>query len=278
MDEGVTIFYPATCVIDDDVKIAPDTVIEPFVQILGNSRIGAACRIQSFNVIRDTEIADDVIVQPGCVLEQSIVRRGATLGPFSHLRPDSDIGEGAQDRQLCRDQENASWARDPKPTTSLIWATPKSAPASTSAPEPSPATTTALQKHTTIIEDGAFIGSDSTLVAPAARGQGRLCGRSVVHHERRSRGRAGDRPRKTDRERRMGPRETRRKETEVDLPRRHGKDLLKNKGTKTRFSPCLGAGACPERSRMVVSLLFSSAKSRQTTANASATETARRCP
>ncbi len=44
MAGGVTVFFPATCVVDSDVEIAPDTVIEPFVQILGNSRIGAGCR------------------------------------------------------------------------------------------------------------------------------------------------------------------------------------------------------------------------------------------
>src|ERR1700691_3445336 len=56
MAEGVTIFYPATCVIDDEVEIAPDTVIEPSVQILGRSRIGAACHISSFSVIRNSKV------------------------------------------------------------------------------------------------------------------------------------------------------------------------------------------------------------------------------
>ena len=95
MDDGVTIFYPATCVIDSDVVIAPDTIIEPFVQILGNSRVGAACRISSYNVIRDCEIADGVLIRPGCVLEQSRVGPNAILGPFSHLRAGSEIGEAA---------------------------------------------------------------------------------------------------------------------------------------------------------------------------------------
>src|SRR6202167_2210474 len=60
MAEGVTIFYPTTCVIDADVEIAADTVIDPFVQILGGTHIGAACRIRSYSVIRDSEIADGV--------------------------------------------------------------------------------------------------------------------------------------------------------------------------------------------------------------------------
>ncbi|MFY9980921.1 MAG: bifunctional UDP-N-acetylglucosamine diphosphorylase/glucosamine-1-phosphate N-acetyltransferase GlmU, partial [Candidatus Sulfotelmatobacter sp.] len=95
MAGGVTIFYPATCVIDNDVEIAADTVIEPFVQILGKSRIGANCRIRSYSVIRDSEIADGVLIRNGCVLNESHIAANAILGPYSHLRPGSDIGEGA---------------------------------------------------------------------------------------------------------------------------------------------------------------------------------------
>jgi len=95
MSEGVTIYYPASCVIDNDVAIAADTVVEPFVQILGSSRIGSGCRIRSYSVIRDSEIGDGVLIRPGCVLEEARVGRGAVLGPYSHLRPGSDIGEGA---------------------------------------------------------------------------------------------------------------------------------------------------------------------------------------
>src|SRR5439155_5045918 len=71
MADGVTIFYPATCVIDADVEVAPDTVIEPYVQLLGKTRIGTACRVRSYCVIRDTEIADGVMILPGCVMRES---------------------------------------------------------------------------------------------------------------------------------------------------------------------------------------------------------------
>ena len=65
----MTVFYPATCVFDADVEIAPDTVIEPFVQLLGNTKIGAGCRVRSYSIIRDTEIGAGVVVRPGCVIE-----------------------------------------------------------------------------------------------------------------------------------------------------------------------------------------------------------------
>ncbi|MCU1295892.1 MAG: UDP-N-acetylglucosamine pyrophosphorylase, partial [Acidobacteriaceae bacterium] len=95
MAEGVTIFYPQTCVIDNDVEIGPDTVIEPFVQILGNTRIGEDCRIGSYSVIRNSQIGDGALLLPGCILDESEVRTKASLGPYSRLRPGSEIGEGA---------------------------------------------------------------------------------------------------------------------------------------------------------------------------------------
>src|SRR6266849_11158840 len=95
MADGVTIFYPATCVIDADVQIAPDTVIEPYVQLLGQTRVGTACRVRSYCVIRDSEIAEGVTIRPGCILEEARIGSKAVLGPYSHLRLGSDIGEGA---------------------------------------------------------------------------------------------------------------------------------------------------------------------------------------
>ena len=175
MDQGVTIYYPATCVIDDNVKIAPDTVIEPFVQILGSSRIGAGCRIQSFNVIRDTEIAGDVTVQPGCVLEQSIVRQGATLGPFSHLRPHSDIGEGAKVGNFVETKKIKLGKGSKANHLTYLGDAEIGAGVNIGA-----GTITCnydgFQKYPTIIGDGAFIGSDSTLVAPLRVGKGAYVG------------------------------------------------------------------------------------------------------
>ena len=62
MDAGVTIYLPETVVIDPEVSAGPDTVIEPCVQLLGKTRIGARCTIQAGSVLRDTRVDDDVFV------------------------------------------------------------------------------------------------------------------------------------------------------------------------------------------------------------------------
>src|SRR5260370_18055349 len=102
MAAGVAIYRPDTCVIDSEVEIAADTVIEPFVQILGQTVIGADCRIRSFSVISNSRIADNVTIRPGCVIDQSHIAARAVLGPYSHLRPGSEIGEGAHAANFVR--------------------------------------------------------------------------------------------------------------------------------------------------------------------------------
>jgi len=171
MDEGVTIFYPTTCVIDNDVEIAADTVIEPFVQILGRSRIGSGCHIRSYSVIRDSEIADGVLIRPGCILEEARIGPNALLGPYSHLRPGSDIGEGAHVGNFVETKKIKLGKGSKANHLTYLGDAEIGAGVNIGA-----GTITCnydgVNKHSTVIEDGAFIGSDSTLVAPVRVGKG----------------------------------------------------------------------------------------------------------
>jgi bifunctional UDP-N-acetylglucosamine pyrophosphorylase / glucosamine-1-phosphate N-acetyltransferase len=171
MADGVTIFYPATCVIDNDVEIAPDTVIEPFVQILGKSRVGANCRIRSYSVIRDSEIADGVFIRPGCILDEARIGPNAVLGPYSHLRPGSDIGESAHVGNFVETKKIKLGKGSKANHLTYLGDSVIGAGVNIGA-----GTITCnydgVNKHTTIIEDGVFVGSDSTLVAPVRVGKG----------------------------------------------------------------------------------------------------------
>jgi bifunctional UDP-N-acetylglucosamine pyrophosphorylase/glucosamine-1-phosphate N-acetyltransferase len=175
MADGVTVFYPATCVIDVDVEIAADTVIEPYVQLLGKTRIGTVCRLRSYSVIRDTEIGDGVLVRPGCIMEGARVAAGAVVGPYSHLRPGSEIGEGAHVGNFVETKKIKLGKGSKANHLTYLGDAEIGAGVNIGA-----GTITCnydgVNKHTTVIEDGAFIGSDSTLVAPVRVGKGAYVG------------------------------------------------------------------------------------------------------
>jgi bifunctional UDP-N-acetylglucosamine pyrophosphorylase/glucosamine-1-phosphate N-acetyltransferase len=171
MSEGVTIFYPETCVIDGDVEVGADTTIEPFVQLLGTTRIGSDCRVRSYSVIKDSVIADGVVVRPGCVIEGARVANGAMLGPCSHLRPGSDIGEGAHVGNFVETKKTRLGKGSKANHLTYLGDAEIGAGVNIGA-----GTITCnydgVNKHTTVIEDGVFVGSDATLVAPVKLGKG----------------------------------------------------------------------------------------------------------
>jgi len=175
MAAGTTIFRPETCDIDADVEVGPDTVIEPFVQLVGRTKIGSDCRIRSYSVITNCQIGDDVLILPGCVMDDSVVRNGAQLGPYSHLRPGSDIGEGAHVGNFVETKKAKLGKRSKANHLSYLGDAVIGEGVNIGA-----GTITCnydgVKKHGTVIEDGAFIGSDSTLVAPVKIGSGAYVG------------------------------------------------------------------------------------------------------
>ncbi|MGO2299250.1 bifunctional UDP-N-acetylglucosamine diphosphorylase/glucosamine-1-phosphate N-acetyltransferase GlmU, partial [Paucilactobacillus nenjiangensis] len=92
MEEGVTLLDPKTTYIDSDVKIGSDTVIEGGVTIKGNTVIGTDCYISAHSDIINSIIHDEVKITSS-TLEDSEMHTGSDIGPYSHLRPASEIGE-----------------------------------------------------------------------------------------------------------------------------------------------------------------------------------------
>jgi bifunctional UDP-N-acetylglucosamine pyrophosphorylase/glucosamine-1-phosphate N-acetyltransferase len=171
MAEGVTIFYPYTCMIDSAVEVGADTVIEPFVQLLGETRIGADCRIRSYSVITSSVIGDRVMVKPGTIMEDSHVSAGAVLGPYTHMRPGTDVGEGAHLGNFVETKKiklgNGSKANHLTYLGDAEIGEGVNIGAGTIT-----CNYDGVNKHKTVIEDGVFVGSDSTLVAPIKIGRG----------------------------------------------------------------------------------------------------------
>lgn len=168
---GVTIFRPETCVIDSAVEVGPDTIIEPYVQLLGATRIGSDCTVRSFSVIRDSTLADGVLVRNGCIMEGTTVAAGALLGPYSHLRPGSEIGEGAHLGNFVETKKVKMGRGSKANHLSYIGDAVIGAGVNIGAGAIT-CNYDGVHKHTTTIGDGVFVGSDSTLVAPVTLGDG----------------------------------------------------------------------------------------------------------
>jgi bifunctional UDP-N-acetylglucosamine pyrophosphorylase / glucosamine-1-phosphate N-acetyltransferase len=175
MATGVSIYHPETCVIDNDVEIGADTILEPFVQVLGRTRIGSDCRIRSFSVISDSQVADNVLFRPGCIVDQSTIAAGAQLGPYTHVRPGSEIGEGAHVGNFVETKKTRMGRGAKANHLTYLGDSDIGAGVNVGA-----GTITCnydgVNKHMTVIEEGAFIGSDSTLVAPVRIGKGAYVG------------------------------------------------------------------------------------------------------
>ncbi len=171
MAQGVTIFRPETCVIDAEVEVGPDTVIEPYVQLLGATKIGSESRVRSYSVIQNSTIGDGVLIRNGCILDGAEVSHSAILGPYSHLRPESRIGEGAHVGNFV-ETKKVRLGKGSKANHLNYLGDAEIGDGVNIGAGAITCNYDGVHKHVTKIGDGAFIGSDSTLVAPVSIGDG----------------------------------------------------------------------------------------------------------
>jgi bifunctional UDP-N-acetylglucosamine pyrophosphorylase/glucosamine-1-phosphate N-acetyltransferase len=175
MLQGVTIFRPETCLIDAGVEVGPDTVIEPFVQLLGKTRIGSDCLIRSSTVIENSTVADNVLIRQSCIITDSIIGSNAKIGPFAHLRPESEIGEEVHIGNFV-ETKKAKLGKGVK-AGHLTYLGDAIVGAGTNiGAGVITCNYDGVHKHTTTIGEEAFVGSDSTLVAPVSVGDGAYIG------------------------------------------------------------------------------------------------------
>jgi bifunctional UDP-N-acetylglucosamine pyrophosphorylase/glucosamine-1-phosphate N-acetyltransferase len=171
MAEGVTIFRPETTVIDSGVVVGADTVIEPFVQLLGETKIGKECRIRSYSVLEHVTLGNHVVVRQGCIVTQSRVDDGALLGPYAHIRPESEIGEGAHVGNFVETKKIRLGKGSKANHLSYLGDAEIGAGVNVGAGVIT-CNYDGVSKRKTVIGDRVFVGSDSTLVAPLTLGNG----------------------------------------------------------------------------------------------------------
>jgi len=168
---GVTIEKPETVSVDDCVAIGIDTVIEPFAQILGNTRIGEGCRIGACSIVRDSELGDGVQVGPFTMIGTSRVAAGAHVGPYARLRLENEVAAGAHIGNFVELKKTRMGAGAKANHLAYLGDSIIGEGANVGA-----GTITCnydgRTKSVTKIGKGVFVGSNSTLVAPVEIGDG----------------------------------------------------------------------------------------------------------
>ena len=181
MAAGVTIEDPAATYIDSTVEIAPDAIIHPNVYLEGATRIGARSEIHSGSRLVNAVIADDVLVRNHCVIVDSSVEAKATIGPFAHLRPESSIGPGAHVGNFV-ELKKTTMGEGAKANHLAYLGDATIGKSVNVGAGTITCNYDGEKKHQTVVEDGAFIGSDTQLVAPVRVGKGAYvaAGSSIV--------------------------------------------------------------------------------------------------
>jgi bifunctional UDP-N-acetylglucosamine pyrophosphorylase/glucosamine-1-phosphate N-acetyltransferase len=171
MRDGVTIVDPQTTCIDADVEVGQDSVIEPGVSLLGNTRIGQDCTIRAHSMITDSTLGDRVQVQPCTVITGCTIGSDVILGPFAHLRDGAVIDRDAQIGNFVEVKKSKVGQRTKARHLTYLGDATLGEHVNIGA-----GTVTCNydgeKKNPTNIEDGVFIGSGSMLVAPVRIGKG----------------------------------------------------------------------------------------------------------
>lgn len=170
MEKGVTFIDPDTSNVHTTVSIGPDTVIYPNTYLEGNTRIGRDCIIYPGSRICDSVLGDRVIIKDNTLIEESRVRNGASVGPFAHLRPGSDIGSNAKIGNFV-EIKKANIGDGTKASHLSYIGDADVGPNVNIGAGTITCNYDGKKKSRTTIEAGVFVGSDSQLVAPVTVGK-----------------------------------------------------------------------------------------------------------
>lgn len=171
MTAGVTMVDPDTAYIGPDVVIGQDTVLHPFIMLEGQTVLGTDCEIHAGARIVDSSLGNRVVVHNHTVVTAAALASDAHLGPFARIRPESTICDGAHIGNFVEIKKSTVGAKTKIGHLAYIGDATVGEAANIGA-----GTITCnydgQRKHRTKIGDGAFVGSDSTLVAPVRVGTG----------------------------------------------------------------------------------------------------------
>ena len=182
MAAGVTIEDPATTYVDRSVTIAADTILHPGVSLEGRTSIGAGCEIHSGARIVDSRIGDRVTILNHCVITGATIGNDVSIGPFAHLRPEADVRDRARVGNFVELKRTVIGSGSKAMHLAYLGDATIGEKVNVGA-----GTITCnydgVTKNQTVIEDGAFIGSDTQLIAPVTVKQGAYVGSGTTVRE-----------------------------------------------------------------------------------------------
>ncbi|MGH2426262.1 MAG: bifunctional UDP-N-acetylglucosamine diphosphorylase/glucosamine-1-phosphate N-acetyltransferase GlmU [bacterium] len=178
MDQGVTIIDPLTTYVHAGVVVGRDSVIHPQCHLEGTTRIGSGCVIGPQARLVDSTLLDQVTVVASTV-EGSIVGEGTRVGPYSHLRPGTQVGRFVEIGNFA-EMKNATVGDYTKVHHQSYLGDATIGERVNIGAGTVTCNYDGKGKYPTVIEDGAFIGSDTMLIAPVRIGKGAVTGAGSV--------------------------------------------------------------------------------------------------
>jgi bifunctional UDP-N-acetylglucosamine pyrophosphorylase/glucosamine-1-phosphate N-acetyltransferase len=179
MTGGVTVLDPGHAVIEADVEVGRDSVIHPGVSLTGRTRLGEGCTVHQGAWLKDARLGDRVVVEPYSVLEGVVVGNACSIGPFARMRPGSVMKDRAKIGNFV-EIKNSELGEGVK-ASHLAYVGDATVGENTNL---GAGTITCnydgVSKHRTKIGKGAFIGSDTMLIAPVSVGDGAMTGAGSV--------------------------------------------------------------------------------------------------
>ena len=179
MAEGVSVIDPDSTYVDDTVEIGADTVLHPGVMLEGRTVIGSESSVGPGSYVSGCRIGDRVRIKPYCVLIDSTVEEDVDLGPFCHLRPLSHVGPHAKIGNFVELKKSKIGRGAKVPHLSYVGDATLGAEVNFGAGAIT-CNYDGVNKHETIVGDGAFIGTNSSLVAPITVADGAYVGAGSV--------------------------------------------------------------------------------------------------
>ncbi len=175
MDLGVTILDPWSTWIGPEAHLEPGVVLHPFVRILGETYLGEEAEVQSFTTINNCVVNKGSLIREGCVLEESLIGKGCTLGPICRTRVGTILDEGVHLGNFV-ETKKARLGKGVKAGHLSYLGDATVGSGSNVGAGTITCNYDGEKKHPTILGEGVFVGSGTQLVAPVTVGDGAYIG------------------------------------------------------------------------------------------------------